>query len=107
MTIGTRWSTHPAHAGRPRIRLPGVAGIDPTVFGDRTASSFEAATEVVEADLVVMTKACDLVHRKVTNVIVCPHFSLAEYHALWEQEMQKRNQRSTAKAWDGHCRDIR
>jgi len=54
-----------------------------------------------------MTQACDLVHRKVTNVIVCPHFSLAEYHALWEQEMQKRNQRSTAKAWDGHCRDIR
>ncbi|SPF52016.1 conserved hypothetical protein [Candidatus Sulfopaludibacter sp. SbA4] len=78
-----------------------------TVIGDAGGELLRAATEVIRADVVVMTQACDLMHRKVTNVIVCPHVSLTEYHALWVQEMQERNQRPTAKAWDGHCRDIR
>jgi hypothetical protein len=86
-----------------------VVGWKPTatVFAGPPGEVLRAAIEVIKADVVVMTQACDLAHRKVTNVLVCPHLPLAEYRALWDQEMQKRNQRATPKAWDGHCRDIR
>jgi hypothetical protein len=73
----------------------------------------EAESEVLkgaiiatEADVVVMTQACDLEHNKVANVILCPHTSLTEYHQVWQMEMEKRNQNPTQRAWGSHCNDI-
>lgn len=60
----------------------------------------------ISADVVVMTQACDLMHEKVSNVIVCPHTSLTEYKASYEEEMKKQNQNLTVKAWRSHCNDI-
>lgn len=65
------------------------------------------AMEIVEADTVVMTQACDLEHDKVANVVVCPHFSLADYKSSWDAEMNAKGQNPTAKAWRSHCEDIR
>jgi hypothetical protein len=64
------------------------------------------AIEGIAADVVVMTQACDLEYNKVSNVILCPHFSLEEYRNLWEVEMERRNQVATKKAWKSHCDDI-
>ena len=65
------------------------------------------AMAAVRADVVVMTQACDLEHKKVTNVILCPHVGLNAYRALWEEEMKAKWQSPTNKAWGRHCNDIR
>lgn len=66
----------------------------------------EGATDVILADVVVMTQACDLEHEKVLNVILCPHISLSDYHSIWEDDMRNKEQNPTAKAWRYHCDDI-
>jgi hypothetical protein len=62
--------------------------------------------QAVTADVIVMTQACDLEQRKVSEVILCPHYSLEEYRSVWEQWMKERDQRLTASAWKSHCKDI-
>jgi hypothetical protein len=62
--------------------------------------------DTIEADVVVMTQACDLEQDKVSNVVVCPHFSLSEYREDWEAEMTRKHQNPTTKAWKSHCEDI-
>jgi hypothetical protein len=54
--------------------------------------SLRGATEIVQANVVVMTQACDLEHEKVANVILCPFESLAEHFCLWKEAMQAGNQ---------------
>ena len=65
------------------------------------------ATEIVQANAVVMTQACDLEHEKVTNVILCPFESLAEHFSLWKDAMLAGNQNPGKKAWRRYCDDIR
>jgi hypothetical protein len=64
------------------------------------------AIEAIVSDVVVMTQACDLEYNKVSNVILCPHYSLDEYRHSWENEREKRNQIVTQKAWKAICDDI-
>jgi hypothetical protein len=74
--------------------------------GTEQRTSLKRRTDTIEADVVVMTQACDLEQDKVSNVVVCPHFSLAEYREDWEAEMRRRHQNPTTKAWKSHCDDI-
>jgi hypothetical protein len=60
-----------------------------------------------QADVIVMTQACDLEQGKVRNVVACPHLSLSDYKAAWETFLEQRNQSPTAKAWRTHCNDIK
>jgi len=60
-----------------------------------------------QADVIVMTQACDLEQGKVRNVVACPHLSLSDYKAAWEAFLHRRNQNPTAKAWRTHCEDIK
>ena len=60
-----------------------------------------------QADVIVMTQACDLEQEKVRNVVACPHLSLSDYQAAWEAFLRQRNQNPTAKAWRTHCSDIK
>lgn len=39
----------------------------------------EGATEVIQANVVVMTQACDLEYEKVRNVVLCPLFPFSDY----------------------------
>lgn len=71
------------------------------------AEALKAATFAIQADVVVMTQACDLEHDKVPNIILCPHLGLSEYRAQWEAEMRGRGQNPTEKSWRVHCEDIR
>lgn len=76
----------------------------------RTVKDFEilkSAVEVVLADVVVITQACDLEQRKVENVILCPHVSLDKYKEEWEGAMKAMNQTPTSKAWQRTCEDIK
>ena len=59
------------------------------------------------ADVVIMTQACDLEHDKVSNVVVCPHFSLTEYKSGWEADMTAKSQNPSQKAWRSRCNEIR
>lgn len=62
--------------------------------------------DAIQADVVVMTQACDLEHDKVRNIVLCPHLSLAEYRKSWEDELKRKNHNPTRRAWQAHCNDI-
>lgn len=61
----------------------------------------------IQADVVVMTQACDLEHEKVRHVVLCPHTDLSDFKRAWEDEQRSHNQNPTAKAWRNYCEDIR
>lgn len=63
--------------------------------------------ETVAVDVVVMSQACDLEYDKITNVILCPHRSLAEFRAAWEASLRERQQNPTTKAWTRVFADLR
>ena len=64
------------------------------------------ATTAIQADVVVMTQACDLEQEKVENVILCPHVDLDEYFAAWKNNMENAGQKPTYKAWKSRCNNI-
>jgi hypothetical protein len=66
-----------------------------------------AAADVMRADVVVMTQACDLAQSHVENIILCPHVSLEEYHGLFEAKMRAERNTPTTKAWRTHCDDVK
>jgi len=66
----------------------------------------KSAVNGIQADVVVMTQACDLEHEKVENVILCQHVSLDGHRAVWEVNRRRVGQNPTAKAWKDHCNDI-
>ncbi len=68
--------------------------------------ALKSAVTAVQADVVVMTQACDLEHSKVRNVILCPHILLSEYRKSWKVEMESQSQNPTEKAWRGFCDDV-
>ena len=57
-------------------------------------------------DVIVMTQACDLEHRKVENVVLCPTLPLSTFRRLWEAERSARGQNPTEKAWRSLCADV-
>lgn len=67
----------------------------------------EESIAPVRADVIVMSQACDLEHDKVSNVILCIHYSLDQYHQDWSQLMQAQSQTVSKKAWDKQCEFIR
>ncbi len=74
--------------------------------GGQETETLRQAASAFRADVVVMTQACDLEHRKVQNVVLCPHASLSAFRVAWEGAMQQAGQSPTAKAWRNTCNDI-
>ncbi len=59
--------------------------------------------EIIAADVIVMTQACDLEHRKVTDVVVCPHFALSTFReSIWKPNQEKRKQKTNSEVWQKH-----
>lgn len=54
----------------------------------------QTMTHAVQADVVVMTQACDLEYEKVSNVVLCPHYSLSEFHEDWQAELRRKRAKS-------------
>ena len=76
------------------------------IAGEREEEELKASIDVFKADLVVMTQACDLRERKVSNVVLCPHSSLNEYKQVWQRTMETRGQNPTPKSWESHRKSI-
>ena len=74
--------------------------------GEQYSEVLKSIIVSTEGDVVVLTQACDLEHNKVSDVIVCQHLALSEYHKCWEEEMRNNNQNPTHKAWKSDCDDI-
>lgn len=64
----------------------------------KEVETLKSAVEVIRADVVVMTQACDLENNKVENVILCPHLSLDGYKEEWENFMKERGAISNSRS---------
>jgi hypothetical protein len=82
--------------------MPSIAADSPV-----ETASLQQSVSAFRADVVVMTQACDLENDKVRNVILCPHVSLDEYRAAFEQALREQGQNPSAKTWKRQCDDIR
>jgi len=56
---------------------------------------------------IVMTQACDLEHRNVRNVILCPIYHLEEYRGLWEERRRQSGKNASTTDWNGHTKQVR
>lgn len=74
--------------------------------GSNETETLFGATDAISADVVIMTQACDIENYKVSNVILCPHISLAEHKSYWKSDMRDSGQNPTEKSWRNHCSDI-
>jgi hypothetical protein len=75
--------------------------------GSQESEVLKGATIAIQADVIVMTQACDLENHKVDKVILCPHISISDYRKSWEEEKKKLKQNPTPKAWGSFFADIR
>ncbi|GAX36287.1 hypothetical protein NIES3585_23130 [Nodularia sp. NIES-3585] len=69
--------------------------------------TLRSSIEVISADVIVITQACDLEQDKVANVILCPHISLDKYKEEWEAARRYQGHNPTQKAWQKTCEDIK
>lgn len=51
----------------------------PVVVPSATIESEKVSADVIEYDVVIMSQSCDLAHRKLDLVLVCPVWSLSEF----------------------------
>lgn len=68
--------------------------------------ALERLATAFREDVVAMTQACDLEHRKVAYVVLCPHVSLSTFRRIWHEWMTARGQNASEKAWKRTCEDI-
>src|SRR5215207_10945949 len=69
---------------------------EPNIQGEGNDEQLDANYDIVADDVVVMTQACDLEQRKVSDVVVCSMHILEEAKALW---IQRQQQGTGEKAW--------
>lgn len=68
-----------------------------------TNGQLQQMADGIEADVIVLTQACDLANNKVDNVILCQHFSIQEYRQAWKE---MRGEKYSKKEWEGYCGKI-
>jgi hypothetical protein len=75
--------------------------------GKESKEVLQGATEVISADVIVLSQACDLENNKISNVILCPHLDIDEYKKAWETTLTEQKQTPNLKSWRRHLKDIR
>ena len=80
-----------------------------TVSGGAFIDSLKGIVEAISEDVVVMTQACDLENDKVSNVVLCPHWALADYKEDWIAATKAKDPKfnPSDKAWKSYCNDIK
>ena len=66
--------------------------------------------EIISEDVVVMTQACDLENNHVSDVVLCPHYSLQYYReSIWKPDQERRTPPlpSNSEAWKKHVNVLR
>jgi len=61
---------------------------------------------IVNTDVIIMSQSCDLEHKKLRNVVLCPHWSIDTYKSAWELDRRNKNQNPTSKAWNNFLGDL-
>lgn len=88
---------------------PVLTWTNPATF--RVGSGQLAAETGVELhDVVVMSQACDLEQKKLSEVILCPLYPLSEFKARWEAAQQAKNPQNAkpnAAAWQKFCKHVK
>ena len=91
------------------LRCPLISWADRpfSLSGGRLDEVLKTFADGIVEDVVVMTQACDLENDKVSNVVLCPHWSLEDYKLEWEADARAHQQNPTDKAWKKHCDNIK
>jgi hypothetical protein len=77
------------------------------IQGEAELEQLKASVEILVADVIVLTQACDLEQKSVDDVVVCPHYSLPDIKSTWEEKFRTKGQNPTVKAWKDFCDDVR
>ncbi len=80
---------------------------DLDISGKDEAEVLRKSYEVISADVIVMSQACDLEQNKIQNVTLCPHLSLSDYKVDWKTYQESRNQKTNAEAWRKQCETLK
>jgi hypothetical protein len=82
MTIESFWMQINESTLRQGDYLPGclipIPVFDPTTFG-KNSETQDVEIDVKEFDLIVLTQSCDLDNKKVTQVMLCPIYSISDF----------------------------
>jgi hypothetical protein len=74
---------------------------------DAVEENLKEAAIAIEADILVITQACDLENSNVTNIALCAHWALSAYRDDWELARQAQGKTKKDDAWRSHCDSIR
>ena len=74
--------------------------------GESEIDVLKASTDFLEADVVVMTQACDLDQNKVKNVILCPHISIEDFKKQWINKAQSSGETDVPNKWKSYSKQI-
>lgn len=66
----------------------------------------KSSTEIISADVVVMTQACDLENNKISNITLCPHIAVSDYKLLLEAEVIQKGESLTSKRWNKYIKEL-
>lgn len=90
-----------------KCRVPTWKRENIELSGETEEETLKALLHFIEADVIVMTQACDLEQNHVQNVTLCPHLPLSKYKEGWERFMTARKQGITPNAWRKQCDNLR
>ena len=79
----------------------------PTLESINEQEILKAAIDIIQADVVVMTQACDLEQNHVRHVTLCPHISISDFKSAWEESQQAKMQSISKRSWESTCNDIK
>ena len=60
----------------------------------------------VQQDVIVMTQACDLEQTKISNVVLCPAYSLSVFRQDWEDDYKRLGKNPRPSEFIGYCKRI-
>jgi hypothetical protein len=88
------------------LRCPLLTWAWPTSPPTVSDAGLRDLASAFEADVVVLTQACDLEFGKVRNVVLCPHLPLQDYRRFWDARLRELGQNPSEKAWRRMCDDV-
>ena len=74
--------------------------------GSTEAEILRGMVNAVQQDVIVMTQACDLEQEKVSNVVLCPAYSLSVFRQDWEDDYKRPGKNPRPSEFIGYCKRI-
>jgi hypothetical protein len=74
--------------------------------GSAEAEILRGMATAVQQDVIVMTQACDLEQEKISNVVLCPAYSLSVFRQDWEDDYKRLGKNPRPSEFIGYCKRI-